>query len=173
MTGIPFYGALFAPALVILLANFIVFFCVMWKLARQTGDEDSKTQEQQRSSISSRWRTGIAVMLLLGLTWLFGALAIGRAKLVFEYLFCIFNSAQGFSIFIFYCLMRSEVRKKWKEYYHYKKTGDYTLTDMRGNGSSAISTLQRLKGRSSNSETNLIPLKKKTFAEENDAQHSA
>ena len=61
-------------------------------------------------------------MILLGLTWLFGILALDDAKLVFQYLFCIFNALQGFFVFLFFCVLphgtrkhlRSFIRKKTK-----------------------------------------------------------
>ena len=40
---------------------------------------------------------------LLGVTWVFGALAIGGAALVFIYLFALCNAFQGLFIFIFHC----------------------------------------------------------------------
>ena len=55
-------------------------------------------------------------MVLLGLTWVFGAIAIGSARLVFQYVFCIFNSLQGFAIFWFHCVRQSEVRECWVDF---------------------------------------------------------
>jgi len=52
-------------------------------------------------------------MCLLGLTWLFGALAVSDARVAFEYLFCICNSLQGFFIFLFHCIRIKEVRSQW------------------------------------------------------------
>ena len=69
---------------------------------------------EKKSTSYQRTRTSVAILLLLGLTWIFGALAISRAQIVFDYLFCIFNSLQGFLIFYFHCLRQQEVRKHWK-----------------------------------------------------------
>ena len=110
LTGVPFYAAMFAPTLVILTGNFAMFFYVMWCLARETRSAGSA---DKRSAYWIRCRTALAIMVLLGLAWVFGALVIGDAKLVFEYLFCIFNALQGFFIFVFYCARQPEVRKQW------------------------------------------------------------
>ncbi len=54
---------------------------------------------------------GIAILTpILGLSWLFGVLAINEDILFFEYLFNIFNCLQGFFVFIFHCVGSSEVR---------------------------------------------------------------
>ena len=55
------------------------------------------------------------VMILLGVTWLFGPLAIDDARLVFSYLFCICNSLQGCLIFFFRCLLNPEAQLAWKQ----------------------------------------------------------
>ena len=109
MSGVAFYAALFAPSLLVLAANFVIFIFVLWRLYHSHDASADK-----RDTILWRSRTGLAIMVLLGLTWVFGAFAIKDAKLVFEYLFCIFNSLQGFFIFIFHCVRRPEVRSKWR-----------------------------------------------------------
>ena len=57
------------------------------------------------------------ILVTLGLTWLFGAVAIGDAKLVFQYLFTIFNSMQGLLVFIFYCVLSVQTRTKYKTHF--------------------------------------------------------
>jgi len=52
--------------------------------------------------------------ILLGTTWVFGLMAVKDAMVLFQWLFCIFNSLQGFFIFIFYILRSSEVLNEWR-----------------------------------------------------------
>ena len=47
------------------------------------------------------------------MTWVFGFFAIEGARLVFQYLFCIFNSVQGLFIFLFHVLRDKGVREAW------------------------------------------------------------
>ena len=54
-----------------------------------------------------------AVMILFGLTWILGAFTISEASLTFQILFAVFNSLQGFFIFVFYCVLSPEVRQLW------------------------------------------------------------
>jgi hypothetical protein len=58
-------------------------------------------------------RGAVTVMILLGVTWVFGMFAFGKAKTVFQYVFCITNSLQGFFIFLVRCLMHPEARAAW------------------------------------------------------------
>ena len=53
------------------------------------------------------------VMILFGLTWLFGALTIRSASKVFQYLFVIFNAFQGFFFFVFICILGKDGREFW------------------------------------------------------------
>lgn len=66
------------------------------------GKQKSKRKEFQAS---------LAVMVLLGLTWLFGAFMIQDGRLVFSFLFAICNSLQGFFVFLFHCALNREVQK--------------------------------------------------------------
>lgn len=110
--GVPFQASQFAPILAIILINFVIFILAMRALSR-TG---ALVSAEKKSTSYQRARTSIAILLLLGLTWAFGALAISRAQIVFDYLFCIFNSLQGFLIFYFHCLRQQEVRNQWKTF---------------------------------------------------------
>uniref|UniRef100_A0A3B4BJ27 G-protein coupled receptors family 2 profile 2 domain-containing protein n=1 Tax=Periophthalmus magnuspinnatus TaxID=409849 RepID=A0A3B4BJ27_9GOBI len=66
----------------------------------------------------------VAVLLpILGISWIFGVLAINTHSLVFLYVFAIFNSLQGFFVFLFHCLLNSEVRAAFKH-----KTKVWSLT---------------------------------------------
>ncbi|PSN51903.1 hypothetical protein C0J52_12799 [Blattella germanica] len=63
-------------------------------------------------------RGAFTVMTLLGITWVFGALALGEAKLIFQYIFCISNSLQGFIIFLVRCVQYPEARMAWLTFLH-------------------------------------------------------
>ena len=61
-------------------------------------------------------RQGIAIMVLLGLTWAFGILAIGDTKMIFQYLFCIFNTFQGLFVFIFFGILPVGTKAKLQNF---------------------------------------------------------
>lgn len=108
--GVPFQVAQFAPILLIILINFVIFILAIRTL-NKTG---AMVSAEKKSTSYHRVRTATAILILLGLTWAFGALAVSRAQLVFDYLFSIFNSLQGFFIFYFHCIRHQEVRNQWK-----------------------------------------------------------
>lgn len=111
--GVPFQAAQFAPILLVILINFIVFILAI----RALNHSGALISVEKKSTSYQRARTSIAILLLLGLTWGFGALAVSSAQLIFDYLFCIFNSLQGFLIFYFHCLRHQEVRSQWKWFF--------------------------------------------------------
>lgn len=82
-------------------------------VVRKLNSTGAMTPVETKSAQRKRVWTALAILCLLGLTWLFGAFAISDARIVFEYLFCIFNSLQGFFIFFFHCVRIPEVRKQW------------------------------------------------------------
>ena len=71
----------------------------------------------QRQAGKMQARITFACTTLLGLTWVLGLLAIGELTYTFQLLFTIFNSLQGFFIFVFYTLMNKEVSKEWKKFF--------------------------------------------------------
>ena len=56
------------------------------------------------------------VMFLFGLTWLFAILTFSVTGLreIFQILFVVFNSFQGFAIFLFFCVFNKEALESWK-----------------------------------------------------------
>ena len=53
-------------------------------------------------------------MAIFGLTWVFGGLTVqGSRDSPFEFLFVIFNSLQGFFIFLFFVVLAKETRELW------------------------------------------------------------
>ena len=107
MRGIPFFIAVAGPVILILIQNLIVLVLVLRGIAQSR--EKKKAKQEKFASV----RIAFACSVLLGTTWIFGVLAIGDLRDIFQWLFCIFNSLQGFFIFIFYCLRNAEARKSW------------------------------------------------------------
>ena len=105
--------------MLILVGNCIAFVLIFRSIL--TSGNMVQTTSQKISRLQ-RARQGAAILVLLGLTWLFGVLAINDAKVVFQYLFCIFNSLQGLLVFIFYCVLSKENRKKYRSFWRNKGT---------------------------------------------------
>lgn len=110
--GIPFLVSFLAPAVLILVGNSVAFVVVFYSLLTS----GRKITSSRKITGFQRARQGAAILVLFGLTWLFGVLAIKDAKIVFQYLFCVFNSLQGLLVFVFYCVLSSRIRKKLKSF---------------------------------------------------------
>ncbi|XP_064607198.1 uncharacterized protein LOC135471789 isoform X2 [Liolophura sinensis] len=106
-----FYVAVLAPACVIILIDIVVFVMVSRVIMkpRFTGHINAV----DTTITAAQVRGAFTVLVLLGVSWVFGPLAINEAKLVFSYLFCIANAFQGFLIFIFRCFINPEARAAW------------------------------------------------------------
>ena len=54
-----------------------------------------------------------SIMNMYGLTWLFAVFTFTDGSFAFQLLFAIFNSLQGFFMFIFFCVLGKEARESW------------------------------------------------------------
>ncbi|XP_044139929.1 adhesion G-protein coupled receptor G2 isoform X9 [Bufo gargarizans] len=98
---------------IIFLLNVSMFVVVLIQLCR------IKKQKQlgyQRKTTLQDMRSVAGITFLLGITWGFGFFSFGPGRTVIMYLFTIFNSLQGFFIFLFYCVAKENVRKQWRRY---------------------------------------------------------
>ncbi|CAH1255346.1 ADGRG7 [Branchiostoma lanceolatum] len=115
LQGSQLYFGFLLPAGLVLLFNTIVYIMVISKLAC-CGRAEGKVADDKSGATKQNLRIAIAVMVLVGLTWIFGFFMISDGRIVFSYLFCIFNSLQGFFIFVFHTLRQKEVQNLWLKY---------------------------------------------------------
>ncbi|XP_033122131.1 uncharacterized protein LOC117121139, partial [Anneissia japonica] len=110
------YYAVAVPVALSLLFNMIVFFVVLHNLG-QLGKNTTRSHKifKKKNKGMQMLQNGVSITIVLGLTWLIGFFAIGDASVIMLWLFCIFNSFQGFLIFIMYCVRNKEVRVHWRE----------------------------------------------------------
>ncbi|XP_037543564.1 adhesion G-protein coupled receptor G2-like [Nematolebias whitei] len=110
---VAFYVAVVAYFCVIFVFNFIMFVVVLVQLHRVK--KQNPHNVKNRMSVKDV-RSVLGITVLLGLTWGFAFFAWGPVNLPFMYLFAIFNSLQGFFIFVFHCAVKDSVRKQWRTY---------------------------------------------------------
>ena len=120
--GVPFFVSLLAPICIILLFNIALLILVMRGITNSTPHNvrHSRSDVKEDKNKMKLAKITLACSVLLGLTWLFGVLAVGELTEIMQYLFCIFNSLQGFFIFIFYTLTNPEVRKEWGKQFRWE-----------------------------------------------------
>ncbi|XP_067903179.1 adhesion G-protein coupled receptor G4-like [Heterodontus francisci] len=106
-----FYISVVAYFGLVFLVNLSMFIVVLSQIqAVRTKRHSSNTHNMLLHHLKS----SASLTILLGLTWGFAFFAWGPAKVTFMYLFSIFNTLQGFFIFVFYCLMKENVRTQWR-----------------------------------------------------------
>lgn len=122
-----YYVAFLGISCLILFINLLVFIMVTRVLftprmaAKSTAASNSNSAANAGSPTAPspplitavQVRGAFTVMTLLGVTWIFGVLAVGEARTVFQYVFCVCNSMQGFLIFIVRVLQYPEARSAW------------------------------------------------------------
>ena len=115
-----FFATFLAPILAIILFNCVVFSIIVGVLIRHKRRSKlafkSSSKLKERGSNIRLMISIIGIMFIFGLTWLFGALTVDKASLSFQVLFVIFNSLQGFFIFLFFCVLGRDGRELWLEF---------------------------------------------------------
>ncbi|XP_022793709.1 adhesion G protein-coupled receptor L1-like isoform X1 [Stylophora pistillata] len=141
--------AFVAPVLIVMTINFVVMIMVIRVIiASVTSLQNPGNASQVRAGVN-----GMIVLLpLLGLTWVFGLLAINKDTIAFQYLFAILNSLQGLFIFAFHCIGNTEVRVAYKRL-HEKRTLAKSLPEHSLSSTHHMSS-RPLKKRMDSHETN-------------------
>uniref|UniRef100_A0A8I5SXG3 Adhesion G protein-coupled receptor L4 n=1 Tax=Pongo abelii TaxID=9601 RepID=A0A8I5SXG3_PONAB len=107
-----FIWSFIGPACLIILVNLLAFGVIIYKVFRHTAG--LKPEVSCFENIRSCARGALALLFLLGTTWIFGVLHVVHASVVTAYLFTISNAFQGMFIFLFLCVLS---RKIQEEYY--------------------------------------------------------
>ncbi|XP_078090956.1 adhesion G protein-coupled receptor E3-like isoform X2 [Mustelus asterias] len=101
-----FVLSFYVPALVIIIVNLFFLFNTLKILKVELSNMFDKKKHAKRVFTL----TAIGQSVILGCTWLFGALYIQQATIPMMYIFTIMNSFQGMFIFIMHCLIYKKVR---------------------------------------------------------------
>ncbi|XP_074061347.1 adhesion G-protein coupled receptor D1 [Macrotis lagotis] len=113
--------AFVAPALFVIMVNIGILIAVTRVISRISAENYKVHGEANGFKLTAK---AVAVLLpILGSSWIFGVLAVNNHAIIFQYMFAVFNSLQGFFIFLFHCLLNSEVRAAFKH-----KTKVWSLT---------------------------------------------
>uniref|UniRef100_A0A8C9B8H3 Adhesion G protein-coupled receptor L4 n=1 Tax=Phocoena sinus TaxID=42100 RepID=A0A8C9B8H3_PHOSS len=107
-----FIWSFIGPACLIILVNLLAFGVIIYKVFRHTAG--LKPEVSCCENIRSCARGALALLFLLGTTWIFGVLHVVHASVVTAYIFTVSNAFQGMFIFLFLCVLS---RKIQEEYY--------------------------------------------------------
>ncbi|KAH0508648.1 Adhesion G-protein coupled receptor G7 [Microtus ochrogaster] len=114
----PFLWSFIIPVTIILITNIVIFIIitvkVLWK------NNQNLTSTKKVSSLKKVLST-LSIAVVFGVTWIFAyAMLINddNIRIVFSYIFCLFNTTQGLQIFILYTVrtkvFQSEASKVMK-----------------------------------------------------------
>ena len=148
------FGVFLGPIFAIILFNIVVFVLVIRVLLKHTKRKLADAKGAQKSKGTLKTLISISgVMLMFGLSWLFGAFTIGAASVYFQWLFVIFNALQGFYLFIFFCVIAKDAREEWLALFRCKPTRKRTTSYSKGSSTLTIR-------RRTNSGSTILPASK-------------
>ncbi|XP_078594300.1 adhesion G protein-coupled receptor L2-like [Branchiostoma floridae x Branchiostoma japonicum] len=111
-----FIWSFVGPMLLVVLVN-IGFLAMTMKVICTQKAHDTSNQSEQGTDFRFWIRVSLALVCILGITWVFGVLYVSRETLVFAYVFTISNSFQGLFIFIFHCLLNETVQDEIERHF--------------------------------------------------------
>ena len=112
-------GGIFIPMALIIIFDLVIFVMVMRKLylsQNMPGKHVNTSKHEQRMQ---RLKSALTVIVLLGLTWIFGYLttiqtpAGDSVEFALDIVFIILNSLQGVFLFVLYGLWNAKARASW------------------------------------------------------------
>ena len=126
-----FFGAFLGPIFLITLFNIVIFLYAGFvitslKLKQERMKKTAHQNKAQKGQISSKEFSKLLIsvagfMVLLGLPWIVMVFTVvGVATNIYtafaiQLLFVLFNSFQGFFLFLFFVLISHDAREAWKE----------------------------------------------------------
>ncbi|XP_071830025.1 uncharacterized protein [Apostichopus japonicus] len=130
-TGKGLYFGLLVEILIMVVFNIGVFILLLRRIVFRPMMKSSATRNNKKEMLA-RMQQFILFWVLLGLSWIFGFLAVipNRKTYLFEILFCILTSLQGIVLFIFICAKNPEVKKAFKKTSSFFSEWNITNTKM-------------------------------------------
>ncbi|XP_065680157.1 adhesion G protein-coupled receptor E3 isoform X2 [Hydra vulgaris] len=112
-----FIWSFVGPVTLIISINFYIFIKTLLVVSSK-----SKKRSSNAALIWFWIKSTSLVLCILGITWIVGVFYIDSDTLFFGYIFTVVNSLQGFSIFVFHCLVDAKVRSAWRDLFGLEKT---------------------------------------------------
>lgn len=123
-----FFSTFIAPITILGILNTFLFVPVMWTFFKTYSNQSKRRSINRKHRMKPKefFKLGVSIfgiMCLIGMTWIFGLFTFIRttdnnnihASFAIQLLFNIFNSFQGFFLFIFLVLSREDARQAWKK----------------------------------------------------------
>ena len=138
-----FWASFLGLLLLVMIFNVVIFICVIVVLIRHARSRTTSLKKEfgtkekavDKKSIIRLMISIGGVMFLFGLTWLFAILTFQSTRGVretFQILFTVFNSLQGFFIFMFICVISSDARDEWIKVFKCAKVRSWQTSSTKG-----------------------------------------
>ena len=138
-----FIWAFLAPLLCVVVVNIVYFLMILKTIFRVKASLNKAAEESRFVVLKRAFQASCAFFPLMGLTWVFGLLAIiPGASIYFQFLFTICNCFQGLLLFVFHFLLDAKVQK----WYHGRKgifSASSRSSTRKSNNRSSTKTRQR------------------------------
>uniref|UniRef100_A0A1B0CWX0 G protein-coupled receptor n=2 Tax=Lutzomyia longipalpis TaxID=7200 RepID=A0A1B0CWX0_LUTLO len=120
--GYSLYFGIVFPVVVIFSVNLCFYIVVIYNITRRM---DSSSKKKDTKIQRAQLRLSVFLFFLLGMSWIFGFfIYIGRSPhMIFEYLFCITATIQGFVLFAYFVILDPATRKLWEKFFISLKCG--------------------------------------------------
>ena len=115
---IPFLVAFLLPVLIILVFNGVIYVLIIRVSFLHTVDKNKRMNKSplRKSEVLRMLLSYSGILILFGLTWLFGVFTFitePNVSFVVQFFFAFFNTFQGFFIFFFFVILSSDSRNIW------------------------------------------------------------
>ncbi|XP_052275320.1 sushi, von Willebrand factor type A, EGF and pentraxin domain-containing protein 1-like [Dreissena polymorpha] len=124
--------AFVAPAMLIILVNFVVLILVIRTMFRSKTLSEKSRSERSKAGV----RCMCVLLPLMGCTWVMGLLYVNESMAWVQYVFAVCNSLQGLVIFVFHCVLNVQIRNALLRRKHRKQSKSFIST----NSASFVST---------------------------------
>ncbi|KAL3877058.1 hypothetical protein ACJMK2_034813, partial [Sinanodonta woodiana] len=116
--------AFVGPAALVIVINFIIIIVVF----RQMFSSSAMLTKSDKDKAKTAVRSLCVLLPITGITWVFGILSVNEDLVVFQYLFAIINSLQGFLIFLFNCVFNHHLKEAIKQMNVSRKRSQVTVS---------------------------------------------
>lgn len=138
MRGYSFYYGLLVPVIMILLGNWVVLVLALKGMRRSKILRRSARRREQENHLWTQFVRAATCATILGVTWTFGILAVGYMKTVFQWIFCILNSLQGFAIFLLFVVNNKEAKNEIHKWFEGKRLNSDSEFSSTGKASNVV-----------------------------------
>lgn len=119
-----FFVVFLAPVAIIIIINAVLYgILTRFLLSKISKGNLIQSTQSDHARTVTKIRASVLFFVMLGITWVFGFLALRGVDVAFQYVFCILNSTQGFLIFLLRVYNDKDIWVYWRQLFCKEKSG--------------------------------------------------